>query len=279
MRSLLIPVFLFCCIPFSVYAAPCQSEDFKTFVSGKEQCLVIRRFGTERPNAMVVWLHGDVSSGGPANYHFPSAKSFAEENGSENILSVALVRPGYPDGEGNWSSVSFFNTGRQDHYTTKNITEVAVAIERLKDRFKPNRVILVGHSGGAATSALVLGLFPKLAHGAVLIACPCDLATWRKGRRSWPLSEDPIKWAPSVSPQSFVYALTGEQDSNTTPQLAKSYVAALKEVGVTAEFQLLENEGHNGAFNSPAVFLALQKLINHTPQHRTPAELPQSSGP
>src|SRR5471030_194809 len=88
-------------------ADSCVTDDFETRVTGVSHCLLMRRYGPADPAAMVVWLHGDVSSGGPANYHFPIAQKAASDLASHRILSVALVRPGYPDGSGESSSVSF----------------------------------------------------------------------------------------------------------------------------------------------------------------------------
>jgi hypothetical protein len=72
----------------------------------------MRFFGVEQPKTMVVWLHSDVSSGGPANYHFPIADRLTKDLSPESIASIALVRPGYPDGEGNSSTVAFHHSGR-----------------------------------------------------------------------------------------------------------------------------------------------------------------------
>ena len=279
MRRFLFQALLIGSMSASSYADTCQTDDFTTFISGKEQCLVMRRFGSETPKTMVVWLHGDVSSGGPANYHFRPAEQFARETNAKELLSIALVRPGYPDGAGNSSSVALLNTGRQDHYTKINITEVASAIERLRNRFKPERVFIVGHSGGAATAAVMVGLFPRLVQGAILVACPCDLVAWRSGRRPWSASENPTGWVSQVPPQTIVYALTGNQDDNTPPQLAIDYVAKLSSVGVTAEFQLLENESHNSAFRSPAVTQAVLKLIESHSQYHAARDAPQASRP
>ena len=131
----------------SVGATTCPPNDYTVFISGKEQCLVMRTFGSEQPETLVLWLHGDVSSGGPANYHFPIARRFTEDNTKFNVLSVALVRPGYPDGDGNASSAAVPNPGRRDHYTKSNIAEIAAAIEHLKVRFHPQKTFIVGHSG------------------------------------------------------------------------------------------------------------------------------------
>ncbi len=242
-------------------AAACAAEDYDTHVSGEQQCLLMRRFGPPEPETMVVWLHGDVSSGGPANYHFAVAQEAATQLSSSNVLSVALVRPGYPDGTGESSSASLLNSGRSDHYTRENIGEVAAAIERLRTHFKPKIVVLVGHSGGAATAAVILGMKPRLVDVAVLVSCPCDLRAWRAGRREWSRSEDPIKWVTQVSKSTKIVALTGASDENTSPELARTYVEALRARGLEARFQALPGETHNSAFRSREVLNAVRQLM------------------
>ena len=180
------------------------------------------------------------------------------------MLSVALVRPGYPDGSGESSSVAFGQGGRSDHYTKENIAEVGAAIEKLKAHFKPRTVVLVGHSGGAATVAVLMGMSPQLAQGAVLVSCPCDTARWRIGRRAWDRSENPQGWARSVSPSTHVMTLTGGNDDNTRPALAHGYVDALKARGVDASAQVLPGQTHNSAFRSPEVQQAVGRLLRVT---------------
>ncbi len=213
---------------------------------------------------MVVWLHGDVSSGGPASYHFAIAERATQALPTNRVLSVALVRPGYEDGSGNASTVAFMQSGRSDHYTRENVFEVGAAIERLRERYKPRIVIVVGHSGGAATTAVLLGLKPALIDGAVLVACPCDLVTWRNGRngrKPWSRSENPVKWVDQVDPATRVIALTGDKDDNTLAELARGYVKALRVRKINAIFRSLPDESHNSAFRSPEVLNAVQELI------------------
>lgn len=242
-------------------AAACAVEDFELHVTGVSQCLLMRRSGPTDPEALVVWLHGDVSSGGPASYHFAIAQEAAAQLASLKVLSVALVRPGYPDGSGESSSASLLNGGRSDHYTRDNLAEVGAAIDRLRTRFKPKTLVLVGHSGGAATGAVLLGMRPGLADAAVLVACPCDLVAWRAGRRAWSRSENPLQWADRVPVSTRVVALTGARDDNTSPELARSYVEALRSRGVEAQFMVLPDETHNGAFRSPEVMQAVRRLL------------------
>jgi hypothetical protein len=58
--------------------ASCRNEDFETRISGGSECLLMRRYGSNRPAAMVVWLHGNLTSGNPASHHFPVAQEAAE---------------------------------------------------------------------------------------------------------------------------------------------------------------------------------------------------------
>jgi predicted esterase len=248
-------------ITSSAFADPCSTEISDTKVTGISQCLLIKQFGPADPNIILIWLHGDVSAGGPAKYHFPLAQKAAEDFAANKVLSVAIIRPGYPDGSGASSSVSFSQGGRSDHYTEENINEVGAAIEKLRLKYKPKSVIIVGHSGGAATAAVLLGMRPQLADAAVLVACPCELTIWRSGRRAWGKSQNPIQWVDKVSTSTKVIALTGTKDVNTPPNLAKIYIDSLKSRGVDATFRPIADATHNSAFRSLEVFDAISKLL------------------
>ncbi len=172
-------------------AVPCDDEDYVTRVGGESGCLLMRRYGADAPAAMVVWIHGNVSTGGPANSHFRVAEKLAGDSAEAKLLVVALVRPGYPDGTGATSSGNAYE--RADNWQRATIADVGTAVARLREHFKPARVVLVGHSGGAALSAVLLAMKPGIADAALLIGCPCDVAAWRAGRpgRPWS-SESPL---------------------------------------------------------------------------------------
>jgi pimeloyl-ACP methyl ester carboxylesterase len=243
-------------------AAPCEAADFETRVTGEHECLVMRRYGVSSsaaPKAMLVWLHGDLSSGGPADYHFRIAESAARNFAKDEVLSIALVRPGYSDGSGNTSGGN--NYDRSDQYTADNINEVGAAIEHLREKYNPGQVIIIGHSGGAATAAVLLGMKPALADGVVLVSCPCDLVAWRTGKRTWRRSEDPMRWVAKARPPVKVIALTGSQDQNTSPELAQTFVAALRAAGIVASFEIVAGATHNSALVSPDVSRAIATLL------------------
>lgn len=239
--------------------APCSGEDFETRVSGESECLLMRRYGPTEPSAMVVWLHGNMTSGNPADYHFPIAQKAAADFSAHKLLSVALVRPGYPDGTGASSSGNAF--GRGDNWPKEIIAEVGAAIQRLRLRYKPSAVILVGHSGGAATAAVLLGMKPQLAEAAILVSCPCDLVAWRGGRSTWFRSENPMQWLDKVGATARVVALTGTNDSVTPPDLGKAYVEGLKARGIDAAFRPIPDTGHGEALGAAAVSDAIAGLL------------------
>ena len=150
-------------------------DDGERHVSGASPCLLMRRYGSVEPETMVVWLHGDVSAGGPASYHF------ARRRGGGGALrrpprAVDRARPAGLSGRQRRVVVGrrARRRGRADHYTLANLAEVGAAIERLRARFKPKAVVVVGHSGGAATAAVLLGMRPGLIDAAILVSCPCE---------------------------------------------------------------------------------------------------------
>jgi len=119
--------------PLSALAKPCDAADNASWVTGAKECLVIRTFrsaGDLSHAILVVVLHGDVSSGGPANYHFAFAQKVVGTPDAQNLVAVAMVRPGYPDGAGNTSTG---DDRRYDHYTLENIDAVADAVRHLKE--------------------------------------------------------------------------------------------------------------------------------------------------
>jgi poly(3-hydroxybutyrate) depolymerase len=259
MKSLLAALMLLVTAT-GAFCAPCQTEDFENKVSGESECLLMRRYGTTNPATMVVWLHGNVSTGGPANSHFRMAQKAAADFAAENVLSVALVRPGYPDGTGESSSGNDY--GRADNWPRATIAEIGMVIERLRLKYRPDAVIIVGHSGGAAITAVLLGMKPRLAEAAILVGCPCDMVAWRSGRRGPPwISENPLRWVDRVSPATKVIALTGSKDNTTVPELGRSYVDGLKARGIDAVFQLVPDAGHIDVLGSPAVSDALAGLL------------------
>ena len=235
------------------HAAPCVDPDNETRVTGGDECLVIKTFrSSERPLApvLLIIIHGDVSAGGPAVYHFRQAKQLAQA-GRPDVVAVALIRPGYYDDDGNTSTGT--NFGRRDSYTNENIDAISRAIATLKASYGARKVILVGHSGGAAISGVILGRHPRLADAAVLVACPCDIDAWRAGKSSWGLSQSPDKYIDMVPFETRVTAIVGSDDNNTWPGLSIKYVETLVAHGSFANLVVVPGANHNDSFRSSIV--------------------------
>src|ERR1700722_1323797 len=148
---------------------------------------------------LVIVVHGD-SPNGPATYQYRFAKLAAAA--IPDAVTAAVLRPGYSDGEDPSDGMRGFATS--DNYTPEIVNAVATVLSELKNRYHPRRVILVGHSGGAAIAGDLLGQQGVAADGALLVSCPCDLAEWRKHMQSvkgGAIWEQPVR---SLSPLALV---------------------------------------------------------------------------
>jgi pimeloyl-ACP methyl ester carboxylesterase len=235
----------------------CNPADKANAVAAGRHCIAIATYkGSGAPRAVVVWLHGDVSRGGPAGY----MKRYAQ-NPAAGVVSIVMLRPGYGDRDGRRSSGS--DGGRRDHYTAENVDAIAAALRGLRGRFGKARLIVIGHSGGAAITATIIGRHPGLIDGAILVSCPCDLPAWRaaRGRRPWYSSLNPTKFVDRVPKSTRVFALTGAQDFNTRPGLAKQFVARLRARGVPAEFSEVPGARHGFSRLAHSVRAALQRAL------------------
>lgn len=221
----------------------CAKPDLVERVVGKELCLAIRTFGADTAGpspTLVVVLHGDMSSGGPPEYHMAIAKRLAKAG----VVAVGMIRPGYTDKDERASDGS---TSHTDHYTAENVDAIAEAVAKLKAHHKAAATVLIGHSGGAATAGVIIGRHPGVADRALLISCPCDISRWRNLRRRspWYSSLSPSDYAGKVPATAKVIAITGDRDDNTDVELGRDYVTKLKQRGVAARFVAVPGAGHN----------------------------------
>jgi pimeloyl-ACP methyl ester carboxylesterase len=233
--------------PIQVRAwVPCAPGNEMNAVPGNGLCFAIETIRGNldkkvRPTLLVM-LHGDVSRGGPADYHIRRLRHFRNV---KNFIFVGMIRPGYYDSKKRTSQGS--NYKRRDNYTSRYILAIGEAIKNLKKLHNARRVVLVGHSGGAAITGVLIGQVHGLVDKAVLISCPCDIERWRRlhGRRAWRRSMSPSWFVSKVRPSTEVIAITGWRDHNTFPQLAGDYIAALKKRGLKAKFIIVSEAGHN----------------------------------
>jgi pimeloyl-ACP methyl ester carboxylesterase len=198
---------------------------------------------------LVIVVHGD-SPDGPPTYQYRFAERAAAA--ISDAVVAAVLRPGYSDGEDCSDGMRGFTTG--DNYTPEVVNAVATVLAELKDRYHPRRVILVGHSGGAAIVGDLLGQQGEGVDGALLVSCPCDLAEWRKHMQSikggaiWerPVrSLSPLALVDHVPASAKIWLLVGSDDQIAPSALTLAYAEALKNRNVAVNVTIAPGLGHN----------------------------------
>ncbi len=213
---------------------------------------------------LIVVLHGDAPFSTPT-YQYRFAQLAAAVN--NGVVVAAVLRPGYFDGESRSDGTRGRTTG--DNYTPEVVDAVDQAIGQLREKYQPGRIVLVGHSGGAAISADLLGRHPETADAALLVSCPCDVAAWRRhmkarqGSEIWDApvtSLSPMDLVPSVSPSARVWMVVGAEDHIAPPALTNEYAAALRAHGVKVDVVILPGLAHDILLEG-ATFDALHGLL------------------
>jgi len=186
---------------------------------------------------LAIFVHGDVSAGGPADYMYSHAQRFAASH--KDVVAIALLRPGYYDRAGKSSDGS--DNGRRDTFQSGNNRAVSGAIRELRRIYKARAVVALGHSGGAGTLGVIAGDDPGLINGLVLASCPCDVPAWRasRGRGGGYSSQSPVDYLSGIPRGTPIVAVTGRSDDNTRPELASNYVAKAQALGLNARLQLV----------------------------------------
>lgn len=215
---------------------------------------------------LVLVLHGDAPFNNPS-YQYNIAKIIADENA--NVVSVGILRPGYIDNEGNQSRGERGNaTG--DNYTIKVLESIYSLTNKLKEKYNPSKVLLVGHSGGGAISANLISEYPGIYSNAVLISCPCDLHLWRAHMkklqpeaRIWDMevsSLSPIENINRIDDSTQITIVHGDKDEIVPISIARKYLLGLETNHKKVNFLTLENQGHEIALNNK-LFELIKELI------------------
>jgi len=199
---------------------------------------------------LVLVLHGD-SPFAPPSYQYAFARKLAAQ--MDNLVVAALLRPGYTDDTGERSGGKRgLATG--DNYTPEVVDAVVKLTDELKARFHPACTVLVGHSGGAAIAADVLGRWPSEVNAALLVSCPCDLKAWRRhmlkvqSNPIWLLpvtSISPLDVAGKVLPSVRVRMIVGSEDNVAPPAIAQQYADALRNRGGDANITIAPGLKHD----------------------------------
>jgi pimeloyl-ACP methyl ester carboxylesterase len=236
---------------------------------------VFRSAAVSAAPVLVVVLHGDAPFNKPDYQNKLAARVAAAQR---DVVAVALLRPGYTDPQGNTSGgVRGVTNG--DNWNATNTDAIAGALGELKRRYHPRRVVVAGHSGGAAITANLLGRHPELIDAALLVSCPCDVVKWRQsmlkltGQPVFQGSLDTLSAIDQVQGMSDrveVTMVVGSQDKVAPPVLSESYRDRAVKLGKQVRLVQLEGKEHE-IFLEPAVLAELGRLIETVPARRTPA--------
>jgi len=244
----------------STKSAECLNDKI-TRVTGKDECLVIHTFvknSETKIKNLVIFIHGDQSDNGPVSGMINNAQGTPVPNGT---VKVAILRPGYFDKAGNKSTGN--DCRRRDCVTVTSLDEMTAAVQSLKNHYKPSKTILIGHSGGAATSGVMIGRTPGIAEGAILLACPCNISQYlfMRGISGAYNSLSPSDFIKNIPKTTKVFAITGASDSNTQDVLARDYVKSLTDLNIYAQYKSLPNIDHNKVNEIYVIEEALNELL------------------
>ncbi len=222
-------------------------------VGNTAACLVMRVY--EPPShplkTVTVFLHADTGG-----------KTSMDDNGTAARLSqvtqtsvVALQRPGYSSVLGTSGGTTSL---KGDDYSAENVERIGAALANLRTFYPNRKILLIGHSGGAAMAALIAERQPAAADAYLLAACPCDVPAWREWRRSsvgardvWTRSLSPQKGATAIEPGSVVRMVVGSADNNALPRFSEAFVLALEAAGARADLVVAKDADHSTVVDSP----------------------------
>ena len=251
--------------------APCSAiaADTPIHVQGGPWMLAGRAFPSANASAhphLIVVLHGDAPGRNPSYQYIFARYAAAALN---DVVVVGLLRPGYADPQGDQSQGKR-GWALADNYTPEDISSIAAAAKALVSKYQAADVTLVGHSGGSALSADLIGLYPHLARGALLVSCPCDVPAfrWSMMKYQWnPLwlipvnAVSPIDHVAQIPAETIVRMVVGSVDPLTPPRFTYAFADKLKADGGNVQVTTLPNLGHE-IFLEPAVLDQLRMLMN-----------------
>ncbi|HAP62042.1 MAG TPA: hypothetical protein DCR93_21935, partial [Cytophagales bacterium] len=124
---------------------------------GKQKAVMVYPEGAT-PSRLIVFIHGDSPFGDPV-YQYYISRNIAKMT---NAIAVAILRPGYRDGCGDWSEGDK-GLMMGDNYTQEVVHSLASVITTIKEEEGISETVIMGHSGGAALTALLAESNPELA--------------------------------------------------------------------------------------------------------------------
>ena len=254
-------------LSFSGVCADGKDADGLKRAGEKGFCMAIETFSpksVKEKTPLIVVLHGDNRGQMSGSSYQALATSLGNTFDSPSIF---MLRPGYKSDKGKSDGYAKYE---DDDYTSQNMEYLSFALNHLRSTYLGRALILVGHSGGAASAAILAAKYPKLVDAAILAGCPCDITPWRDWRNqsagkrgSWS-SLSPLDFVKQTNKDAFVIAVTGDKDTNTLPKFAEVYIQGLISNGIeNASFILAKDATHQTVRTSPELSNAVRSAIEY----------------
>jgi predicted esterase len=225
------------------------------FACSGEDCagsLAYQAYGNNpKPKALVIFLHGAVSSGGPADYMYKYAKQLSENH--TDVISIALLAPGYYDRYGKQSDGS--DSGRRLSDDTDPLID---SIKALSAKYGTRQIYAIGHSKGAMNLAGIIGKEPELISGAILVAGIYDLQALSTTRGRIQSGIQGIDLLPTVSKKTKIILIHGDSDSTVPLSQSLIYAQKARDLGLKPELIVIPDGEHN--FNRQLATLVIDQL-------------------
>lgn len=157
-----------------------------------------------------------------------------------------------------------------DGYMPGNVAILANALASLRTLNPGKKILLIGHSDGAAMAALLASRFPASADAYLLAACPCDVRQWQQWRNasasktgSWTHSLSPQDEVQNIRADARIALVVGNRDDDTLAKFSEAYVSRLQRSGVRTRLTYAVGATHVSVQRSPEFFMLAQELADH----------------
>jgi len=219
-----------------------KGEDFIKYVATVEGCVGIKSIGepNKSKKKLVVFLHGDYKGSG--TNETPKSMSGFSKIIPDDANFFFMARPGHKfpgrvRSAGKWTSADNINA-HPDRVAWKkgwgSIKLITQTIYRLKEFYQPEKVIVIGFSGGAQDVGVMSGKIPGLIDVGILGGCDCFVSK----RKFW-IPAEFIKTIPHDMP---LIMISGKTDDYI--HRAKAYYEIAKNEGLNVELHLVPG-GHD----------------------------------
>ncbi|WP_440056820.1 alpha/beta fold hydrolase (plasmid) [Pseudoalteromonas sp. T1lg65] len=242
-------------------------SDLDNEVWANQQCTKIETYKSNTLSSspsLAIVLHGDAHQWPPSS-HYRIAQKLSQLQ--DNVIAVGMLRPGYSD---DWGRTSDGERGDTvgDNYDDARVIQIAEAITNLKNHHKAQKVVVLGHYGGATILGRLIAMYPNLVDHAVMVSCNCNINAWRKAlyeRTQEDIFKDkllvtsPMDLAHKVSDSTAVSLIVGKNDKKTGPVYSREYYNVLKNLSKNVSLNVVD--GNHYIFSHQAVVNTASKAL------------------